>query len=365
MTLLRDVVAALESIAPLRFAEPWDNVGLLAGDPARPSSAALLAIDYTAEVAQEARELGCDLVVAYHPPLFEAVKRVVAPSPIFAAIRDGIALYSPHTALDVAEGGTNDVLADALGMSGERAPLRRAPSKAWQHKLVVFVPEEHADAVADALAAAGAGRIGRYSRCSFRTVGTGTFFGEEGTNPTVGEKGRLERVTEVRLEMVFPRDRTEAVLQAMRAAHPYEEVAFDLVELAVEPLRVGIGRIGPLGGAAPVGDLLGRVKAALGVDALLVAGPERRAVARVATCAGAGGALLEDAIAQGAELYLTGELRHHDALRAASAGVTVVCALHSNSERAALKRLAERLRAEVPSLRVELSARDRDPFTIR
>ncbi|AUX43958.1 Nif3-like dinuclear metal center hexameric protein [Sorangium cellulosum] len=365
MTLLKDVLAALESIAPLRFAEPWDNVGLIAGDPARPSSAALLAIDYTPEVAREARELGCDLVVAYHPPLFEAVKRVVAPSPVFEAIRDGIALYSPHTALDVAEGGTNDVLGDALGLSGDRTPLRRATSRAWQSKLVVFVPEDHADVLADALADAGAGKIGRYSRCSFRTIGTGTFFGEEGTNPTVGEKGRLERVTEVRLEMVFPRERTEAVLQAMRAAHPYEEVAFDLIELAVEPLRAGIGRIGQLERPAPVGELLGRIKERLGVGALLVAGPEERDVARGATCAGAGGALLGEAIAQGAELYLTGELRHHDALRAANAGVTVVCALHSNSERAALKRLAERLRAEVPSLRVDVSARDRDPFAIR
>jgi dinuclear metal center YbgI/SA1388 family protein len=365
MALLKDVLAALESIAPLRFAEPWDNVGLLAGDPARPSSAALLAIDYTPEVAREARDLGCDLVVAYHPPLFEAVKRVVAPSPVFEAIRDGIALYSPHTALDVAEGGTNDVLADALGMAAERAPLKRVPSRAWQHKLVVFVPEERADAVADAIAAAGGGRIGRYSRCSFRTTGTGTFLGEEGSNPTVGAKGRLERVAEVRLEMVVPRDRTEAALQAMRAAHPYEEVAFDLVELAVEPLRAGIGRIGPLAGAAPVSELLGRIKAGLGIDALLVAGPEGRVVSRAATCAGAGGALLDDAIAQGAELFLTGELRHHDALRAASAGVTVVAALHSNSERAALNRLAARLRAEIPSLRVDVSLRDRDPFSIR
>lgn len=364
MTTLQEVLSTLDSIAPLRFAEPWDNVGLLAGDPTRPSSSALLAIDYTAAVAREARDLGCDLVIAYHPPLFEAVKRVVAPSPIFEAIRDGIALYSPHTALDVAEGGTNDVLADALGIA-ERAPLRRAPAKASQHKLVTFVPEEHVDAVASALFAAGAGHIGRYSSCSFRTLGTGTFFGEEGTDPTVGQKGRLERVPEVRLEMVVPRERTAAAVQALRAAHPYEEVAFDLVELAAEPPRAGIGRIGPLASAAPVGELLGRIKQRLGVETLLVAGPQERVVARAATCAGAGGALLDDAIAQGAELFLTGELRHHDALRAAQAGVTVVCALHSNSERAALEQLAARLRKELPSLRVTVSASDRDPFSFR
>lgn len=266
---LGDVLAALESIAPLRFAEPWDNVGLLAGDPARPSSAALLAIDYTPEVAREARELGCDLVIAYHPPLFEPLKRVVAPSPIFEAIRDGIALYSPHTALDVVAGGTNDLLADILDLRlAERAPLRRA------------------------------------------------------------------------------------------AAKPSSE-------LAVEAPAVGLGRIGPLGKPASVGELLVRIKRELDVGALLVAGPAERVIARAATCAGAGGALLEDAIAQGAELYLTGELRHHDALRAARAGVTVVCALHSNSERAALKRVARRLEELLPGLRVAVSVQDRDPFSIR
>jgi dinuclear metal center YbgI/SA1388 family protein len=361
---LGDVLAALESIAPLRFAEPWDNVGLLAGDPARPSSAALLAIDYTPEVAREARELGCDLVVAYHPPLFDPLKRVVAPSPVFEAIRDGIALYSPHTALDVAAGGTNDLLADVLGLV-ERAPLRRAAAKPSHYKLVTFVPEAHVEAVSAAVFAAGAGRIGAYSSCSFRAPGTGTFFGDEGTSPVVGEKGRLELAPEVRLETVVPIERAAAAVKALRGAHPYEEVAFDLVELAAEPPAAGIGRVGLLAGPTPVFDLLARIKRDLGVGALLVAGPEERAIARAAACAGAGGALLDDAIAQGAELYLTGELRHHDALRAARAGVAVVCALHSNSERAALKRVARRLEEQLSGLRVAVSAQDRDPFSIR
>src|SRR5829696_6611621 len=143
---LSDVLAVLEAIAPLRLAEPWDNVGLLAGDPARPASAALLAIDYTPDVAREARELGCDLAVAYHPPIFDPVKRVVAPSPIYEAIRDGIAIYSPHTALDVAAGGTNDLLAEILGLA-ERAPLKRAAARATQYKLVTFVPPEHVEMV--------------------------------------------------------------------------------------------------------------------------------------------------------------------------------------------------------------------------
>src|SRR3954469_12152258 len=159
---LRDLIDALEEIAPTRNAESWDNVGLLAGDPAQPITRVMLTIDYTALVATEARDATCDGVVAYHPPLFHAVKRVTADGPsvlIHDAIRRGVAIYSPHTALDVAEGGTNDMLADAIGLPAEdRQPLRLAQTKATQYKLVVFVPERELDALSNAMFAAGAGR---------------------------------------------------------------------------------------------------------------------------------------------------------------------------------------------------------------
>jgi len=365
---LRDVISVLEAIASTRLAEPWDNVGLLVGDPDRAASAALLCIDYTAEVAREARELGCDLVVAYHPPIFEAVKRVTAPSPVYQAIHDGIALYSPHTALDVAAGGTNDLLADIVGIA-ERAPLKRAAGKATQHKLVTFVPEAQVQAVSDALFAAGAGRIGNYTSVSFRSPGEGTFFGGPGAQPVVGASGRLERQSEVRLEVVVPANCTFAIVAALRAAHPYEEPAFDLVELAAVPPALGIGRIGRLPEPAPLGALLAQIKQGLGVASLLVAAPEgvtdESPIASAAVCAGACGNLLDDAIAQRADLYLTGEIRHHDALKATRAGLTVVCALHSNSERATLARVKAQLEQALPGLRVMLSARDRDPFAIR
>jgi putative NIF3 family GTP cyclohydrolase 1 type 2 len=232
--LLRDILPTLEALAPLRHAESWDNVGLLAGDPAAAVERVLLTIDYTPAVAAEARRLGAQLVVAYHPPLFQAVKRLDAKSLIFQAIRDGIALYSPHTALDVAEGGTNDLLADALGLA-TRGPLQRAASKDAQYKLITFVPEAEIERVAAALFAAGAGRIGKYSACSFRTPGTGTFFGEEGAQPAVGSAGRLESVSELRLETVLPIERVEAVIAALRGACSYEEPAFDLVRLAPPP----------------------------------------------------------------------------------------------------------------------------------
>jgi dinuclear metal center YbgI/SA1388 family protein len=301
-------------------------------------------------------------VVAYHPPLFEAQKRFVAGSLAFEAARAGIAVYSPHTALDVAEGGTNDVLADAAGMT-DRAPLRRIDGPDATLKLVTFVPASHVEAVAGALFAAGAGHIGEYASCSFRSVGTGTFLGGEGTRPVVGEAGRREEVAEVRLETVVPARVVQAVVRALRAAHPYEEPAFDLVRLAaVSPLR-GFGRVGtvvPTRGEA----MLERVKQALGVPHVLAAGSLDREISRVAVCAGSGTELLGDAIASGAHLFLTGELRHHDALRALEAKMALICTRHSTSERGALVALERRLVQRLPGVRVTRSQEDVEPLRI-
>jgi dinuclear metal center YbgI/SA1388 family protein len=334
--LLRDILPILDAIAPL------------AGDPAADVSRALVAIDYTADVAEEARREKCELVIAYHPPLFEPVKRLGAESLVYQAIRDGIALYSPHTALDVAKGGTNDFLADTLGLT-ERTPLKLTQTKDAHYKLIAFVPESDLERVSAAIFEAGAGRIGNYSSCSFRSPGTGTFLGEEGTNPTVGQAGKLEQAPELRIETILPIGKLEAVIAAL---------------LAAPPEGVGIGRFGSFEKPVERAAIIERIKKGLGVASLLVSGPAEGSITRAAVCAGAGGSLLDDALGKRAELYLTGEVRHHDALKAASRGMTVVCALHSNSERAALSRYKERLEREASGVRVTQSAADRDPFTL-
>jgi dinuclear metal center YbgI/SA1388 family protein len=376
--ILKDLIALLDQIAPIRLAESWDNVGLIVGDPGQDVGRVLLAIDYTPAVAAEARQLGCDLVVAYHPPIFAPVKRLTAPDLMYDAIRHGVAVYSPHTALDVADGGTNDLLADTLGLV-DRQPLRFVEPKAREHKLTTFVPADHAGRVADALFAAGAGRIGNYARCSFRIDGTGTFMGDESTDPAVGESCKFERTAEVRIETVCPIAKVADVLAALRSSHPYEEPAFDLVQLAAPPEKVGQGRIGNVPETAlPI--LIERIKADLAVDRLLIAGwddeapPESidvgrgraptRTITRAAVLAGAGREHLKDAIRQGAQLYLTGEIPHHDALAAVAAGMVVVATLHSNSERATLRRVRDRLGQNAPDLNVFLSAADRDPFRV-
>ena len=361
---LSEVMRVLDDLAPLRLAESWDNVGLLVGDPAADVSCALFTIDMTAEVLAEARQKSCNLVVAYHPTLFAPLKRVTSESLIFKAISDRIAIYAPHTALDSAKGGTNDVLGDLLGMGHSRAPLRATPSKDAEYKLVTFVPEERFEKVAHALFDAGAGRIGDYSSCSFRSPGRGTFFGEEGTNPKVGRSGHREDVPELRLETVVRIADVSKVIAALRASHPYEEPAFDLVRLAARPeaKHLGIGRVGDVASISKAA-LVAKIKKELGVDHLLVAGSLDGDAKRVAVTAGSCGDLYKDAIASGADVYLTGEMRHHDAL-AASGKMTVVCALHSNSERAAMKIFAANVKAKTPSLEIAFSERDADPFRI-
>jgi dinuclear metal center YbgI/SA1388 family protein len=363
--ILCDLLDILHDIAPLAYAESWDNVGLLLGDPTQTVSRALLAIDYTDAVANEAGKIGCELVIAYHPPIFHPIKRLTAPDRLYDAARRGLAIYSPHTALDTAPGGTNDVLADVLGLEN-RLPLRIIEPKAKEYKLITFAPEEHAEKVAMALFEAGAGRIGHYTRCSFRTSGTGTFMGDDTTNPAVGSKCEYEKAGEIRIETVCPISRLAEIIKALRASHPYEEPAFDLLQLAAPPpsTSLGQGRIGDIPPAS-LDDIIAKIKRGLGLDRLLVAKAANSAPITKAAClAGAGREHIKDAICQKASLYLTGEIPHHDALAAAAAGVHVVCALHSNSERVTLAKLAQQLTAKAPSVNFTVSQADRDPFTI-
>ncbi len=364
---LRELVSSFEALAPTKFAESWDNVGLLAGDPEKSVMHVGLTVDLTLGVLEELVERGCDVIYAYHPPIFQALKRL---SPALPAIRpqaQGIALYSPHTALDVATGGTNDMLGDILGME-KRAPIVVRQGNEDSVKLVTFVPRESKaggdvlGTVSRALFEAGAGEIGNYSCCSFRSPGQGSFKGGDGTHPTIGRTGELEAVEETRLEVVVPIARIPEVIAALRSAHPYEEPAFDLVRLAPRPSDFGMGRIGNVAGLT-LADALSRLKNGLGVSHVLVAGNGTR-FDRVAVAAGSAGDIFRSAKQQGAELFVTGEMRHHDALEASALGLTVVCVLHSNSERKALESVRARLAALHPDCTFSLSAVDRDPFRI-
>ena len=361
---VRDVCGVLSGIAPPALAAEWDNVGLLVGREAAPVRSLVLTIDLTEAVLREAVGARAEMVMAYHPPIFKPILRLTASSsPVaYAAARSGLALYSMHTALDAAEGGTNDALAGAMGMVDLR-PLTESKGPG-ECKIVVFVPAGGLSAVAAAAFAAGAGRIGNYSECSFRTGGAGTFRGGAGSRPAVGRAGRREEVQELRLELVAPRAAVAEVVRAIRKVHRYETPAIDVYPLEGLPGPSGMGRIGSLRPAVSFQTLLRRVRRLSPSGRVLVAGPRPGRVRTVACCAGSCGDAFRSAVSAGAQVYVTGEMRHHDALAAASAGLTVVCVGHSNSERPVLLPLAARIRRELPGLKVLISRQDRDPFEI-
>ncbi len=366
MPTVADVAAWLDAFAPPRLAADWDNVGLLLGDGATPVERLMTCLTVTPPVAEEALAAGAQLLVSHHPILFRPVQRLTTATRegrmLLALVRAGVAVHSPHTAFDNTHEGINDLLARRLDLR-DVAPLKRGPGEG-ECKLVVFVPDGDLARVSDALFAAGAGHIGQYSQCSFRLGGTGTFFGSDATNPTVGQKGRREEVQEWRLEVVCPERRVEAVLAALRKAHSYEEPAFDVYPLRPRPSGQGEGRLGRLTQPVSLRELADRLKRALGIGYLLAVGAEDRALERVALVCGAGGSFLKDAVRARADVLVTGEMRFHDCLTAETEGIAVLLPGHHATERCGVEELAERLQRQWPQVHVWPSKRERDPVRL-
>jgi dinuclear metal center YbgI/SA1388 family protein len=364
MTTVRDVVDWLEGFAPRRLAESWDNVGLLLGDPDAQVERVMTCLTVTATTVAEAIEHRANLILSHHPILFRPAKALRADRPdeaiVWTLARAGLAVASPHTAFDGTAGGINDLLAESLRLTGVR-PLRPAPGRA-AFKIVVFTPESDREGVLNAAFAAGAGRIGAYRECSFATAGQGTFFGADGTNPTVGQTGRRERADEWKLEFVCPEGRLAAVLGAVRGAHSYEEPAIDVFPLQVPAESVGAGRVGRLPEGVSLADLAARVAEILGAPGLQFAGDPGRPVATVAICCGAGDDFLGDAARAGADVLLTGEARFHRALEAEARGIGLIAAGHHATERPGVERLAGRVADAFPALAVWASRGESDPW---
>ncbi len=343
-------------------------MGLLSGHRSSLVKRRRSAIDVTPAVHDEAIREGVDLVISYHPPIFKPIKHLridgdEPPALAVALASYGIWVYSPHTALDTVEGGTNDVLAEKIGAK-VTGSFSHYPAMGEFLKLVTFVPEGQVEEVADAVFEAGAGRIGqkaKYTRCSFRNPGTGTFLGDAQSNPAVGEADRYERVPEIRFETILPANLAGEVINALRRAHPYEEPAFDLLRMVTPPEQVGLGRYAELPAAVPLEKFAGACKQALGLAAAAIVGEPRRAVKTLAIVAGSAGRLPLDQAKKSYDCVLTGELKHHEMLAYQAAGIAVVLLGHSASERPVLGELARRLKQELPQLLVRISRADRDP----
>jgi dinuclear metal center YbgI/SA1388 family protein len=312
---LADVVSALERRYDRSWAEPWDAVGLVCGDPASGIRRVHFAVDPVSAVVDEAIASGAQLLVTHHPLFLGGTTSVAATTAkgrvVHRLVTAGCALYVAHTNADVADPGVSDALADCLGLH-DVMPLQPRSADP-QDKLVTFVPVDATEQVLDALAAAGAGEIGDYERCAFLADGTGTFRAGEDATPTVGRPGELTRAAETRVEMVLPRSRRAAVVRALIEAHPYEEPAYDVIELASGPGSRGLGRVGGLADGMTLEQFTEHVARALPATSwgVRAAGDPRRAVRRVAVCGGSGGDLAGVAARAGADVLVTSDLKHH------------------------------------------------------
>ncbi|MFI4871945.1 MAG: Nif3-like dinuclear metal center hexameric protein [Phycisphaerales bacterium JB061] len=361
----------LEKIAPLSLAESWDNVGLLVGESAgQMQGPVLLTIDLTDEVMDEAEAMGCSVIVAYHPPIFVPMKRVVCSDTkqrlVHRAIKAGISVYSPHTALDAAENGLNDWLISGFG-AGDTRSLKNHTGRGDLRKVATYLPARDVEKVRNAMASSGAGKIGAYDLCSFSAKGIGTFRGDDSTNPAVGNAGELTSAEEIKLEMICPESAVSLVVEALRTFHPYEEPAIDVYALEPMPDRhAGHGRRIVLDRAMTTAEVGDKLKAHLGIERLKLSPPggdHSRKVSHIGVCAGAGASLADVAAQNEVELYITGEMTHHEVLALQDKGLGLILAGHTNTERGYLPVLANRLKKALKGLDVRVASSDRSPLT--
>ena len=326
-----------------------DNVGLQVGDPLSRVRGILVALDVTGSAIEEAGRRRANMIVSHHPLLFHPLHAITPRNHVsrcaIALVRKRIALFSAHTNLDAARGGTSFALASALGLVVRdflQTPARQ------MNKIVTFVPPTHVEAVARAMEDAGAGKIGAYDGCSFRTSGTGTFQGKKTSHPAVGRQGKREDVPEVRIEMILPRHKADAVIQSLPKAHPYEEVAYDVYPLENTSAEYGMGTIGSLRRSVTLRQFLATVRSALGAPALRWTGDPRSSVQKVALCGGSGSDLLPDAVRSGADVFVTADVRYHT-YQEAEGTIALVDAGHYETEIPVVASVVARLRREIQS----------------
>jgi len=365
---LQDLIGLVHKLYPPSLAEDWDNVGLHVGDPNMVVTNILVALDPSEANLDAALRQGAQVLATHHPLIFRPLKSLTPRDEtgrvLFRAVCEGIAVLCAHTNLDRAGDGLNDWLATRLGLT-DSLPLA-GEGEGELLKLVVFVPAGYEQRVAEALHGAGAGHLGRYDQCSFRTLGTGTFRPGAGTHPFIGSEGMTESVREIRLETVVPRAMVGKVLPRMLKAHPYEEVAYDLIPLANGRPDIGLGRIGRLPAPVDLAIFAAQVKHALACPTLRLVGDPAAKVTKIAVCGGSGANLLHEAARQGADVLVTGDVKYHEARAAESLGVALLDAGHFATEQLMVDELTARLKqaAQARRLTITINAAEgeSDPF---
>lgn len=359
---IRELTAPLEAWAPLSLQEDYDNCGLQLGDPEAEVDAAMVCLDCTEAVVEEAAAKGCGIIISHHPVIFRGLKSLVAKShverTVLSAIKHDIALYAIHTNLDNVIDGVNGEIATRLGLKS----LRVLAAKSGQlRKLVVFVPMEHADAVRDAVFKAGGGHVGNYDECSFTVGGMGTFRPGPGTTPYSGEQGLRSSEAEFRLEFIYHVPLEQAIISAMLAAHPYEEVAYDRYPIANHHQGIGSGLVGEYDRQIPELEFLAKVKQAFGLQAIRHSKTLGRSIRRVALCGGSGAFLIRSAIAAEADAYITGDVKYHDFFEA-DGKLLLADIGHYGSEQFTMHLIQRRLGEHFPTFAVRLTETVTDPI---
>lgn len=359
----QQVFKAMERWAPKQYAYDWDNVGLQVGSRKDSTTGVLVTLDVTEAVVDEAIEQKANIIIAHHPMIFSPLKSVdfdtIKGRLVKKLIEHEITVYASHTNLDIAEGGVNDLLSDAIGLKNIK-PLLPTHTESLV-KLVVFTPEPYAEQVVDALSKAGAGHIGNYSHCTFQSPGEGTFKPLEGTNPFIGTQDKIEHVDEIKVETIVREKDLSKVIEEMKKAHPYEEVAYDVVSLKNKGETVGLGRIGTLDETMTLAAFIELVKERYDVDHLRFIGDQAQAITKVAVLGGSGEKFIQHAIHAGADAYVTGDITFHPAQDAALEGLAIVDPGHY-IEKIMKQATKDYIQAEFPKTKVFVSEINTEPF---
>lgn len=358
---IADVIKHLEQLAPPSYQESYDNAGLLTGMPGWECTGIICTLDATEAVIFEAKEKGCNLVVAHHPIIFGGLKKITGRNyvekTVIAAIKNDIAIFAIHTNLDNVMEGVNGKIADKLGLINRRVLSEKQNNLM---KLVVFVPKEDAEKIRSAIFEAGGGKIGNYSECSFNLEGIGTFKAEEGADPYVGKIGQRHEEKEFKIEVILPAYRQHAIVEAMIAAHPYEEVAYDIIPLGNYFKEVGSGIVGELASELTETEILQLLKDKFGLAVVRHTTLLGKKVKKIALCGGAGSFLIEKAIATGAGFYITGDVKYHEFFDA-NDKLVIADIGHWESEQFTIDLLFDFLLSKFPTFAVQKSGVQTNP----
>ena len=360
---IKELTSKIEEFAPLALQEGYDNAGLIIGEPETTITGALITVDVTEEVIAEAIQKKCNLIIAHHPLIFSGIKKLNNKNPVermvTSSIKNNIAIYAAHTNLDNVAQGVNAAIAKKLGLVNTSI---LAPKENLLKKLVTFCPVGHALQVRNAVFGAGAGHIGNYDSCSFNTSGEGTFRAMEGADPFVGEVKKLHFEKEVRIETIFPGYQKNKVIAALIQAHPYEGVAYDIYPVENQFGNVGAGMIGELKVEENTMGFLLRIKQIFKTGCVKHTKIINEKLSKVAVCGGSGSFLVQDAIAAGADIFITGDMKYHEFFDAGNK-IVIADVGHYESEQFSKELLMNIINKKSPTFAARISETNTNPIS--